>query len=466
MASTPHYKPHNKGTTSPQHDPNISASRDSSLTRTPPHDTAAEQAVLGAMMMSSSVADEVTEVLVGSDFYEPKHETIYDAVIALMSSSRAADAITVADELTKRGVLTMVGGAVYLHDLLASVSIAANAGHYAEIVRSHALRRRIIQGGIKATQLGFDGQGEIEDVADEAQQAIYAATNDRQRESTPVVGSLLAETYDWLESPNTPSGVMTGFEGIDRLTGGLQPGQMVIVAARPGMGKSTLAMDIARHATVVEKVPTLFVSLEMSQHEMMLRILSAQGGVSLNSLRKRQLTDTQWQQVHSASQKISDAPLWLEDSPGITPMGLRSKARQMRRQGLGLIVLDYIQLMSSGKKVESRQVEVSEFSRQIKLLGKELGVPVVALSQLNRSAEQRADRIPQLSDLRESGSLEQDADLVALLHRPELADPQTNRLGEADCIIAKHRNGETGTVVMGWQGHFSRFVNLAPDSWG
>ena len=465
MASTPPNKPRNKGTTSPPHAPNMSASDIETLSRTPPHDTAAEQAVLGAMMMAASVADDVTELITGPDFYDPKHERIYDTIVFLLGSSRVADVITVNDELTKRGELSLVGGPVYLHDLLSSVSVAANAPYYAGIVRDHALRRRVIGAGIKATQLGYDGHGEVEDIADEAQQVIYAATDDPRRQATPVVGSLLAETYDWLESPDTASGVMTGFEGIDRLTGGLQPGQMVIVAARPGVGKSTFAMDIARHAAIVDRVPTLFVSLEMSKHEMMLRILASQGGVSLNALRDRKLNDDQWQHVHKASQKLSDAPLWLEDSPGITPLGLRSKARQMRRQGLGLILLDYIQLMSSGKKVESRQVEVSEFSRQIKLLGKELGVPVVALSQLNRSAEQRADRIPQLSDLRESGSLEQDADLVALLHRPELSDPQTTRMGEADVFIPKHRNGETGTVVLGWQGHFSRFVNLAPNSW-
>lgn len=463
MASTPPSKTRNKAPISPPHDPNTSASRDSSMARTPPHDLAAEKAVLGAMMMAASAADDVTELLTGPDFYEPKHETIYDAIVSLLGS-RPVDPITVADELTKRGVFTMVGGPSYLHDLHSSVAIAANAGFYAGIVRDHALRRRVIQAGIKATQLGFDGQGEAEDVADQAQQAIYAATDDRHRAATPVVGSLLAETYDWLESPDTASGVMTGFGDIDRLVGGLQPGQMVIVAARPGMGKSTFAMDIARHATIVQKVPTLFVSLEMSKHELMLRILASQGSVPLNSLRDRKLDNDQWQYVHNASQKLADAPLWLEDSPGVTPLGLRSKARQMRRQGLGLIVLDYLQLLSSGRKVESRQVEVSEFSRQLKLLAKELGVPLVALSQLNRSAEQRADRKPQLSDLRESGSLEQDADLVILLHRPEVGDPQTTRLGEADVIIPKHRNGQTGTVVTGFQGQFSRFVNLARDS--
>lgn len=465
MASTPRPKARNKGTTEPPHAPNMSASRDSSLSRTPPHDLEAEQAVLGAMMMSSSAADDVTELITGPDFYEPKHERIYDAIVALLGSSRVADVITVVDELTKRGELAMVGGALYLHDLLSSVSIAANAGFYAEIVRDHALRRRVIQAGIKATQLGFEGQGEAEDVADQAQQAIYAATEDRKRAATPVVGSLLGETFDWLESSDTDPGVMTGFAGVDRLVGGLQPGQMVIVAARPGMGKSTFAMDVARHATIVQKVPTLFLSLEMSKHELMLRILSSQGGILLNSLKDRKLNSDQWTHVNKASSKLSEAQLWLEDSPGVTPLELRSKARQMRKQGLGLIVLDYIQLLSSGRKVESRQVEVSEFSRQIKLLAKELSVPVVALSQLNRSAEQRADRKPQLADLRESGSLEQDADLVILLHRPEVGDPQTTRLGEADVIVAKNRNGQTGTAVLGFQGQFSRFVNLAPESW-
>nr|WP_231980850.1 DnaB-like helicase C-terminal domain-containing protein [Tessaracoccus coleopterorum] len=241
----------------------------------------------------------------------------------------------------------------------------------------------------------------------------------------------------------------------------MQPGNMVIIAARPGVGKSTFAMDIARHAALHNRVPTLFVSLEMSQRELMLRLLAAESSVPLQALKDRKLDPRQWDTISKRSAAIQDAPLWLEDQPGVTPLELRSKARQLKRQGLGLIVLDYLQLLTSGRRVESRQVEVSEFSRQIKLLAKELALPVVALSQLNRQAEARADRKPALSDLRESGSLEQDADIVMLLHRDDMTDAQSRRLGEADVVIPKNRNGQTGTAALAFQGQYSRFASLA-----
>ena len=435
------------------------ASRDT-LLRTPPHDHAAEQAVLGGMMMTGTVVDDITEILTGEDFYQPRHEMIFTAIVSLTHAGRPAEPIALADELEKRGALDTIGGSVYLHEVLAASPISANANHYAEIVRDHSLRRKVITAGMKATQLGFDAHGEAADIADQAQQAIYAATENSRRETTPLAGSLLEETFDWLESDTAP-GLPTGFTDVDRLLGGLQPGNMVIIAARPGMGKSTFAMDIARRAAIVDRVPTLFLSLEMSRQELMLRLLAAQSTVPLQALKDRKLDSRQWDAITQHSASVQDAPLWLEDRPGVTPLELRSKARQLRRQGLGLIVLDYLQLLSSGRRVESRQVEVSEFSRQIKLLAKELAVPVVALSQLNRSAETRADRKPALSDLRESGSLEQDADIVMLLHRDDLNDPHSPRRGEADVIVAKNRNGQTGTSALAFQGQFSRFANLA-----
>lgn len=435
------------------------ASRDP-LLRTPPHDRAAEQAVLGGMMASGSLIDDVTEIITGEDFYEPRHEMVFNAVIALAHAGRPADPIALADALQKRGALETIGGHVYLAELLAASSIAANATYYAGIIRDHALRRRVISAGVKATQLGFDAQGEATDIADEAQKVIYAATANSRRATTPTAGTLLGETFDWLESDDEP-GLSTGFADVDKLVGGLQPGNMVIIAARPGVGKSTFAMDIARHAALHNRVPTLFVSLEMSQRELMLRLLAAESSVPLQALKDRKLDPRQWDTISKRSAAIQDAPLWLEDQPGVTPLELRSKARQLKRQGLGLIVLDYLQLLTSGRRVESRQVEVSEFSRQIKLLAKELALPVVALSQLNRQAEARADRKPALSDLRESGSLEQDADIVMLLHRDDMTDAQSRRLGEADVVIPKNRNGQTGTAALAFQGQYSRFASLA-----
>lgn len=434
-----------------------SAGRDPHV-RTLPHDHAAEQAVLGGMMMAGSVVDDVTEIISGADFYQPRHEAVFQAIVALTHAGRPADPIALADELDKRGALDTIGGATYLHEILSASPIAANASHYAEIVRGHSQRRKIINAGIKTTQLGYDAHGEAADIADQAQQVIYAATENSRRETTPLVGSLLEETFDWLESDEDP-GLTTGFVDVDRLMGKIQPGNMIIVAARPGMGKSTFAMDIARHNAITNKVPTLFVSLEMSRQELMRRLLAAEASVPLQAMKNRSLNSHQWDALTKHSTAIQSAPLWLEDRPGVTPLELRSKARQFKRQGLGLIVLDYLQLLTSGRRVESRQVEVSEFSRQIKLLAKELEIPVIALSQLNRQAESRADKKPALSDLRESGSLEQDADIVALLHRDE--DPNSPRLGEADVIISKNRNDQTGTVALAFQGQFSRFTSLA-----
>ncbi len=448
---------------SPQYSPSESARRpQGDQARSLPHDHAAEQALLGVMMLSAHVVDDVTDVIGGTDFYQPSHEAVFDAIVSLASTGRPSDPVAVADELSKRGALSAVGGASYLHDLFAAATIGSNAGHYAEIIKGHSVRRRIISAGVKATQLGFDAHGEAADIADQAQQAFYAATEDSRRETTPLAGALLGETYDWLESPERSVGIPTGFPDVDRLlSGGLEAGQMAIIAARPGMGKSTFAMDIARHAAIRRRIPTLFVSLEMSRHELMLRILSAHASIPLNSLRQRDLTSGQWDQLQQASTVIQDAPLWLEDRGGITPLELRAKARQLKRQGLGLIVLDYLQLMSSGRRVESRQVEVSEFSRQIKLLAKELEIPILTLSQLNRQSEQRADRKPAMADLRESGSLEQDADIVILLHREDATDKTSARLGEADIIVAKNRNGETGSAVLLFQGALSRFTSAA-----
>ena len=436
----------------------------SDLSRTPPYNREAEQALLGAMMMSRQAVDDAAELVSGEDFYQPNHEVVFNTILALNASGLAAEPIALADELAKRGLLQNVGGAPYLHELLASVSIAANASHYAGIVREQSLRRKVIAAGTRAVQLGYDAHGEADDIADQAEQAIFAATSSSRPETTPLAGELLQETYTWLESPDSGRGVVTGFPDVDQIVGGFQPGNMVIVAARPGMGKSTFAMDIARRAAIVDQVPTLFLSFEMSRHELMLRLLSAQAGVPLKSLQDRQVSEAQWDQVTKAAARLNDVQLWLEDRSGLTPLEIRSKARRLHKQGLGLIIIDYLQLMTSGRRVESRQVEVSEFSRQIKLLAKELEIPVIALSQLNRSAEQRADRRPHMADLRESGSLEQDADLVLLLHREEAYDPQTKRIGEADLEVAKNRHGRTGVATLAFQGGYSRFASMARQS--
>ncbi len=432
--------------------------------RTPPQDVPAEQSVLGAMLLSKDAIGDVGEILKGHDFYRPAHEQIFEAIIDLYGRGEPADAITVADELAKRGQLGKVGGHIYLHDLLSTVSIASNASYYAGIVREKAILRRLVEASIKIAGLGYAGAGDVAHIVDAAQQAIYAVSEGKASEDYQPLSALMEATLDEMEALNAHgimAGVPTGFVELDELTNGLHAGQMVIVAARPGVGKSTLGLDFARAASIKHGLCAAFFSLEMTKTEIVMRLISAEAQVPLHHIRKGQMSDEDWQRIARKTGEVSSAPLYIDDSPNLTMMEIRAKARRLKqRNDLRLVVVDYMQLMSSGKRVESRQLEVSEFSRQMKLLAKELDVPVVALSQLNRGPEQRTDKKPMLSDLRESGSLEQDADVVILLHRDDLYKESSERQGEADFIIAKHRNGQTKTVKTAFQGHYSRFVDM------
>jgi len=308
--------------------------------------------------------------------------------------------------------------------------------------------------------------GTVDDVVDRAQAEIYEVTERRASEDYVRIEDLLEGTLDEMDrmtaNGGLGSGVKTGFEQLDEITHGLHPGQMVVVAGRPGSGKSTLAMDFARSAAIKQRQATVIFSLEMSKQDIMMRLFSAEARVKLNDIRSGRMTDDDWRKIALRSSELAEAPLFIDDSPNLTMMEIRAKSRRLKqRHDLKLIVIDYMQLMSSGKKVESRQLEVSEFSRQIKLLAKELEVPIIALSQLNRGPEQRGDKRPMMSDLRESGSLEQDADMVVLLHRDDVYEKESTRPGEADLIVAKHRNGPTRDIVVAFQGHYSRFVDMA-----
>jgi replicative DNA helicase len=434
--------------------------------RTPPQDLAAEQSVLGAMLMSKDAIADVVEVLRGTDFYRPAHELVYDAVLDLYGRGEPADAITVAAELTRRGEIGRVGGAPYLHDLLASVSIAANAGYYADIVREKAILRRLVDASIRIGQMSYAAEGDVDEIVDRAQAEVYSVTDKRTSEDYKSLSELMQPTMDEIEAIGSRggqlAGVPTGFADLDELTNGLHPGQMVIIAARPGLGKSTLGLDLARAASIKHGLTSAIFSLEMSQVEIVMRLLSAEASVPLNHIRNGKMSDDDWQRMAKKMGDVAEAPLFIDDSPNLTMMEIRAKARRLRqRHELKLIIIDYLQLLTSGKKVESRQVEVSEFSRQLKLLAKELEVPVVALAQLNRGPETRGgDKKPMLSDLRESGSLEQDADMVILLNRPDIYDKESERAGEADFDVAKHRNGPTKTITVAFQGHYSRFIDM------
>jgi replicative DNA helicase len=449
----------------------VGSSREPDFARTPPQDLVAEQSVLGGMMLSKDAIADVVEVLRGNDFYRPAHESIYEATLDLYGRGEPADAVTVADELTKRGEIAKIGGAAYLHQLIQSVPTAANAGFYAEIVAERAVLRRLVTAGTKIVQMGYAQDGEVEDVVNAAQAEIFAVAERRTTEDYVILKDVMESTVDEIEASGHKgegmTGVPTGFYEFDDLTNGLHPGQMIVIAARPAVGKSTFALDWARSAAIDHNMATVVFSLEMGRNEIAMRLLSAEATISLQDLRKGTVKDDQWSKIATTMGKMNDAPLFIDDSPNMSLMEIRAKCRRLKQQhDLKLVILDYLQLMSSGKRVESRQQEVSEFSRALKLLAKELQVPVVALSQLNRGSEQRTDKKPMVSDLRESGSIEQDADMVILLHREDIYDKESARAGEADVIVAKHRNGPTKTIVVGFQGHYSRFANMANDGGG
>jgi replicative DNA helicase len=436
--------------------------------RQPPQDMAAEQSVLGGMLLSKDAIADVLERLRPGDFYRPAHQNVYDAILDLYGRGEPADAVTVAAELDRRGLLRRVGGAPYLHTLISTVPTAANAGYYAGIVAEKSLLRRLVEVGTRVVQYGYAGAegADVAAVVDRAQAEMYEVTDRRTAEDFVALEDLLQPTMDEIDAiasnGGVANGVPTGFVELDELTNGLHPGQMIVVAARPGMGKSTLGLDFLRSCSIKHQLPSIVFSLEMSKSEIVMRLLSAEAKIKLADMRSGRMSDDDWTRLARRMSEISEAPLFIDDSPNLTMMEIRAKARRLHQKvGLRLIVLDYLQLMSSGKKVESRQQEVSEFSRQIKLLAKELEVPVVAMSQLNRGPEQRTDKKPQLSDLRESGSIEQDADMVVLLHRPDAFEKDDPRGGEADLIIAKHRAGPTKTVTVAHQLHLSKFVDMA-----
>ena len=421
------------------------------------------------MLLSKDAVADVVEVVRGADFYIPKHELIFEAILSLYSHGEPTDVIAVTDELTKAGEIVRAGGAEYLHTLTSLVPTAANAGFYSSIVAEKAVLRRLVEAGTRIVQMGYASEGEVVDLVNNAQAEIYGVTGSVEVEDYVPLAEAVTSAIDEIEAAagrdGQMTGVPTGFAELDKLTNGLHPGQLIIIAARPAIGKSTLALDFARAASIHHDLPAIVFSLEMGRSEIAMRLLSAEASVPLQSMRKGTVHSNDWTTIAQTRGRINDAPLYDDDSPNMTLVEIRAKCRRLKQKvGLKLVVIDYLQLMTSGKKVESRQQEVSEFSRALKLLAKEIGVPVIALSQLNRGPEQRSDKKPALSDLRESGSLEQDADMVILLHRESAYEKDSPRAGEADLIIAKHRNGPTDTLTVGFHGHFSRFVDLPPGS--
>jgi replicative DNA helicase len=445
------------------------ASASPAYERVPPHNVEAEESVLGSMLLSKDAIAEVLELLREDDFYRPAHRTVFRSVLELYGHGDAVDAVTVAEELRRNGALADIGGAPFLHTLVATVPTAANAGFYARIVKEAGVLRRLIDAGTQIVQLGFETPQDTESAVDRAESLVYQVAQGRVTEDYHSLRDVLTGTLEAIERLHEDhreiTGVPSGFPDLDRLTSGLQPSNLVIVAARPAVGKSTLGLDVARHAAVRAGVPTVVFSLEMSRTELVQRLMCAECTVDMQRLRTGRMEESDWTRLTRSLGKLADAPLFIDDSPGTTMMEIRAKCRRLKqRHGLGLVVVDYLQLMQPSRRFENRQQEVSEISRSLKLLAKELEVPVIAISQLSRQTESRSDRRPMLSDLRESGALEQDSDVVLFIYRDELYDPESPRKGEADLILAKHRNGPTDTVTVTFQGQYSRFAPMAARS--
>ena len=437
----------------------------SSYERVPPQNVDAEMSVLGGMMLSKDAIADVIEILRSADFYRPAHASVYEVVIELFGRGEPADAVTVGAELKKKGELERIGGLPYLHTLIATVPTAANAAYYARIVREQAQLRSLVEAGTRIVQLGYTTDGaDVEGLINLAQSEVFAISEQRQTTDYTTLEEIVPDLYEELErNANRDGGldgVPTGFSELDSKLNGLRAGQMIIIAARPGGGKSTLAMDICRSAAVHNNMASAYFSLEMNRTELSMRLLAAESKVFLDRMIKGELETRDWQAIARTLDKISQAPLIVDDSPNMTMGEIRAKSRRMKQQhGIQLIVIDYLQLLTSGgKAVESRQQEVSEFSRSIKLLAKELEIPIVAVAQLGRDSERRNDRRPQVADLRESGSLEQDADVVLLIHRDDMFNKDSDRRGLAEIIIGKQRSGPTGTLELEFQGQYARFA--------
>jgi replicative DNA helicase len=442
---------------------------------TPPHSVEAEQAVLGALLIDGSAWDQVADIVSAGDFYRPDHRLIYEALAELIAGGRPGDVVTVSEQLERHARLEDAGGLAYLGTLARDTPTAANVRAYASIVRERALLRALIEAGRAITASVFSDDGlSATDLVDRAEARVFeiAEQGTRLGSGAVRVSALLPPLIDkideWHTNPDKLRGLATGFTDFDKKTGGLRPGDLIIIAGRPSMGKTTLAVNIAEFAAVSPetKASVAIFSMEMPSEQLVTRMLASIGHVPLNSIRSGRISDDDWVRITAATHQLSEAKLFIDESAGLTPTELRARARRIAREHtLGLIVVDYLQLMQVPGTKENRATEIAEISRGLKALAKELQVPVIALSQLNRAVEQRTEKKPVMSDLRESGSLEQDADMILLIYRDEVYNKDTTKKGIAEIDLAKHRNGEIGMFYLTFQGQYTRFVNYAPDTY-
>ena len=433
----------------------------------PPHNVEAEESVLGSVMLSPDAANIAFEKLQAEDFYKPAHQAIFEAVASLFDGNQPIDAVTVADRLRRTGELERVGGANYLATLLDGVPTTSNIAYYAEIVSETAARRRLLRAGSMVGSLAMQTERRIEDVLDASEAEVFRVAERQVGEGLAPVGPLLQSTLERIEELGARggeiTGLATGFRDLDRRLAGLQPANLVVIAARPSMGKTALAMNIAQNVAERDNTVAVF-TLEMSREEVVQRLLSSMAGVDSHRLRTGQLTPDLWNRVVRETSRLYQMPFFVDDSSDLTVTSIRAKCRRLaRKRGLSLVVVDYLQLMQGAGSSESRQQEIADISRSLKNLARELRIPVIAVSQLNRALEQRENKRPRLGDLRESGAIEQDADIVMFIYRDEYYNPGSDQPGLAEVNIAKHRSGAVGTVMMNFAAEFTRFRNYTSE---
>ncbi|MGE0029944.1 MAG: replicative DNA helicase [Steroidobacteraceae bacterium] len=442
--------------------------------RTPPHSVEAEQAVLGGLMLDANAWDAVADIVTAGDFYRRDHRLIFEAIAEVAETRGSCDAVTVSEYLERKGRLEEIGGLAYLGTIARDTPSASNVRAYAEIIRERSILRQLVAAGGEIAAAATDSRGRpASELVDEAERRVFeiAERGSRGKSGFIAIRDVLPQTIDRLDllhqTPGEIRGVPSGFTQLDKKTTGFQAGDLVVIAGRPSMGKTTLAVNIAENAAIAKGVPAAIFSMEMSAEQLTLRLISSLGRVNQSHLRTGNFSEEDWSRIQGAMAQLSNAPLYVDETPALTPTEVRARARRLKRErGLGLIVVDYLQLMQVSGTKENRATEISEISRSLKALAKELQVPVIALSQLNRAVEQRTDKKPVMSDLRESGAIEQDSDVILLIYREEVYDPNTTRRGVADIIIAKQRNGPVGEIQLTFLGEYTRFENLVAESYG
>lgn len=441
--------------------------RSAPSSRVPPHDLQAEESLLGAMMLDIEAVAAVSGVVRADDFYKPANAHVFDAIHALYAAGQPIDPVTVADELRRSDLLDVVGGHQALVQIMSSAPATANASGYARIIEEHALLRKLIGVAGEIAELGYSMPDDVTKAMDRAESLIYQVNQRRVVDTTAKIEELLGLNLDRLEQlygrGDAITGVPTGYADLDDLLSGLQPSTLVVVGARPSMGKTSFALGMASYAALHAGRPVLLFSLEMGNLELSQRLLCAEARIDSSRVRTGQLGEDDWNRISQAIGRLAAAPIWMDDNPNLTIMEIRAKARRLKSQvgDLGMVIVDYLQLMTGRGSAENRQVEVSEMSRGLKILARELECPVVALSQLSRQLEMRADKRPMLADLRESGSIEQDSDVVMFIYRDDVYNADSPDRGQAEVIVAKHRNGPTGVCRLAFLEQYTRFANMA-----